>query len=289
MTSPAWSLSGSDGVWHSVLTTDDDLDLALIAESGQCFRWEELPDGGYGAIHKARRLTIEPIGPGTFGLSCDNAEFLDIWADYLDLNESYRAIRERIDAHADPFLARAAEAEKGIRILRQDPWETLVSFIISQNRNIPAIKRSIELLCEKAGRACVDSQGQPFFAFPSPEEVLSLGMEGLADCKLGYRDKYVLAAARSVLDGEIDLNEVADSDADAAIEMLMTLYGVGKKVASCVALFGFHKLDAFPVDVWVKRVLKSEYPQGYPLKAYSPYNGVYQQYMFAFYRNGQEG
>ena len=268
------------------ITIRDDFDLTKIAESGQCFRWRQMPDGGYRVIHGDRCLYIRRTGEARYLLDCDEAAFEAVWRDYFDLGEDYRAIRSRIDPAGDPFLFEASEQEKGIRILRQSPWEALVSFIISQNRNIPAICASIERLCALAGERHTDSRGGAFFAFPSPEALAALTEEELKACRMGYRCKYVHAAAEAVRSGQVDLQALAEEDCGDAVHALTAMYGVGVKVASCAALFGLHHLDAFPVDVWIRRVLERESPNGYPRERYSPYNGVFQQYMFAYYRNG---
>ena len=161
----------------------------------------------------------------------------------------------------------------------------LVSFIISQNKNIPAIRRSIELLTEACGEPKYDQRGELFYAFPTPEALAELGEDELRGCSLGYRCRYVHAAADAVLNGVIDLDSLKEADEEHTIRSLCGLFGVGVKVANCVSLFGLHHIDAFPVDVWVKRILANEYPDGYPYERYRPYNGVYQQYMFAYYRN----
>ena len=161
----------------------------------------------------------------------------------------------------------------------------LITFIISQNRNIPAIRRSVELLSEMCGDRRIDSAGLAYYAFPGPEAVAALSQEDLSDCRLGYRCRYVHAAARAVLSGQIDPEHLRQADDGEAMTALTGLFGVGVKVASCVALFGLHHLDAFPVDVWMKRIMKEQYPEGYPYEEYSPYNGIYQQYMFAWYRH----
>jgi len=264
---------------------DDDFDLGKIAESGQCFRWYPVADGTFRIIHGARCVYVERLDSKRFRFDCDDVAFDEVWRQYFDLDESYSAIRERIDAESDPFLWRASEHEKGIRILRQDPWETLISFIISQNRNIPAICRSIEMLAEIAGEKAEDCRGRMYNCFPSAEAVASLTQDMLLQCKLGYRWKYVKAAAEAVLEGLIDLEMLKNADREEAIAALTQLSGVGPKVASCVALFGLHQLDMFPVDTWIRKALSNEYPQGYPFEKYSPYNGVFQQYMFAYYRN----
>ena len=161
----------------------------------------------------------------------------------------------------------------------------LITFIISQNRNIPAIRRSVELLAESCGEKKKDSRGRDYFAFPDPDALAALPAEKLADCKLGYRSKYVHAAAEAVLCGDIDLNRLRAADEQTALKALTGLFGVGIKVASCVSLFGLHHINAFPVDVWMKRILEEQYPDGYPYEKYAPFNGVYQQYMFAYYRH----
>ena len=262
----------------------DDLDLTRIAESGQCFRWEPLEGGGYRIPFRESCLYIREAGGGGFELDCSEEEFQALWREYFDLDTAYSGIRARVDRQQDPFLYRAAEKERGIRILRQDPWEALVSFIISQNRNIPAIRRSIDLLCRNAGEARVDRQGRGFFTFPSPEGLLRLEDAALDSCRLGYRAKYVRAAALAVARGSLRLEALAEAREEETCAALTGLYGVGIKVASCVSLFGLHHLNAFPVDVWIRRALEAEYPGGYPYDRYSPYNGVYQQYIFAYCR-----
>ena len=321
----------------------DDFDLDKIAESGQCFRWVKEEDGTYRIPHREHCLRIRQKDRTRYQLSCTEEEFRDVWHDYFDLGEDYRAIRGRIRREDDPFLYAACEFGAGIRILRQDPWETLVSFIISQNKNIPAIKKSIELLCKAAGRRpepsgagqkqAAENAGQMqsaenqenvhrakeapdvLYRFPAPCDILALSDETLAACRLGYRCRYVRAAAEDVAQGRLDLarlelkacrgpalpagqhpirqqalpagqhpdRQQALSE-EGTISTLTSVCGVGIKVASCVSLFGLHHIDAFPIDVWVRRILENEYPAGYPKEKYTPYNGIYQQYMFYYYR-----
>ena len=294
----------------------DDFDLKKIAESGQCFRWERIdsvienalcsptdPIDKQGA-EKRRNIpddtshpctyrilagnsclyiTALDAGQGLYELDCSEEGFSSFWHRYFDLDENYRCIRERIDRARDPFLWEAADHEKGIRILRQDPWEMLITFLISQNKNIPGIRRCVESLSQSCGENRLDSRGIPYYAFPTPQQVASLSDDALAQCRLGYRCKYVKAAAEAVLTEKINLEELIAADEKSAMKSLTALYGVGIKVANCVSLFGLHHVDAFPIDVWVKKILSQEYPDGYPYDQYSPYNGIYQQYMFAYY------
>ena len=268
-----------------IVSITDDFDLDRIADSGQCFRWSRTDDGSCRIIAGESCLNITALDDGKYELDCTEEAFHHFWYDYFDLDEDYRSIRGRVDPAGDPFLWQAAEHEQGIRILRQDPWEMLITFIISQNRNIPAIRRSVELLSEICGRKLQDAGGRGYYGFPSPAAVASLSEKELADCRLGYRCKYIHAAAEAVLGGAIDLDSLKNADEQTAIPALTGLYGVGVKVANCVSLFGLHHTDAFPIDVWMKRILEEQYPDGYPFEQYSPYNGIYQQYMFAWYRH----
>lgn len=270
-----------------ILQIDDDFDLQKIMESGQCFRWENTEGRTYRIPYLDQRLYITDLGGGTFELECGE-EQRELWRNYFDLSEDYKAIRAIPDPEKDPFLTRAAAAERGIRILRQDPWEVTVSFIISQNRNIPAIRRSVELLCRAAGQKQIDGRGEVFYTFPAPEKVLALSDDDLNACRLGYRCGYVRAAAQAACEGKLDFAAMETMDTEAAGERLMAVKGIGVKVASCILLFGLHRLDSFPVDIWIRRILENEYPDGYPLEAYRPYNGVFQQYMFAYYRHRSE-
>ncbi len=268
-----------------IITVNDDFDLDRIAESGQCFRWEKQADSSYRIIAGESCLYLSNLGRNRFEFDCSEDDFSQFWQEYFDLCENYRAIRGRIDREEDPFLWRAAEDEKGIRILRQDPWEMLITFIISQNKNIPAIRRCVALLAESCGERKADSRGREYYAFPGPYALASLSGQDLVSCRLGYRAKYVHAAAQAVANGDIDLIKLRTADENTAVTALTGLFGVGIKVANCVSLFGLHHVDAFPVDVWMKRVLAEHYPDGYPYKKYAPFNGVCQQYMFAYCRH----
>ena len=267
------------------ITITDDFDLGKIAESGQCFRWMRTDHDTWRIIAGDQCVYVSDLGNARYRFDCAETIFRDFWAGYFDLDENYRRIRERVCKANDPFLGSAAKQEKGIRILRQNPWETMITFIISQNRNIPAIRRSVELLSSMCGSRLHDSRDMEYCAFPTPEQLASLNEDQLTECRLGYRWKYVRTAAEAVQQGKIHLEEIGHSNCEELIRELTSLYGIGNKVACCIALFGFHQLDAFPRDVWINRVLANEYPDGYPFEQYSPYNGVYQQYMFAYYRN----
>ncbi len=267
-----------------ILETKDDLDLKKIAESGQCFRFLEISEGVFRIPHKDSCLIIKEKPPGVFDLSCEEEEFDALWKAYFDMDLSYSDVRHRIDKDKDPFLFEAAESQKGIRILQQDLFETFISFIISQNRNIPAIKNSIELLCEKCSAPSKDPLGNTYYPFPTAERIAALSLDDLTECRLGYRNTYIKRFAENVASGNIELDSFNNMSDDECLKELTKIYGVGKKVASCVMLFGLHRINAFPIGVWIKRILENEYKDGYPFDKYAPYNGIYQQYMFAYYR-----
>ena len=273
---------------NMIITISDDFSPGKIAESGQCFRWMRTDESTWRIIAGDQCIYISALSNQQYRFDCDESSFHEFWEHYFDLDENYRSIRERVSPEKDPFLRAAAEDQKGIRILCQDPWEMLITFIIAQNRNIPAIRRSIELLSSMCGNRQYDSRGMEYYGFPSPDQLVSLTEAHLIECRLGYRWKYVHAAAEAVHQGTICLEEMQQKSCEETVKSLMSLYGIGSKVANCIALFGFHHLDAFPRDVWINRVLASEYPDGYPFEQYSPYNGVYQQYMFAYYRKREE-
>lgn len=272
---------------------DDDFDLGRIAESGQCFRWTKHHDGAYSIIHLDKRLVIKPTGRENsigkeYALSCSRPEFESVWWHYFDFKERYDAIREKVDKATDEFMYRAVESEKGIRILRQDPWEALVSFIISQRKSIPAIKTSIEKLSESCGTKYVDdTDGTVYYSVPTPEQLSKASKDKLEACGLGYRVDYLKSTAYDVYFGRIDLKSLLSVPYTESLYRLKQLYGVGDKVANCVILFGLHNLNAFPIDVWIERILMNEYKGigNYPFEKYNPYNGVFQQYMYAYYRH----
>lgn len=262
----------------------DKFDIAKIAESGQCFRLTMNEDGTYGLIYKGMYLEISYLpDEGIYEFDCDETEYENVWKDYFDMSFDYAGIEKAVDS-GDKFLMAAVRYGSGIRILRQDPWEMLVSFIISQRKSIPAIRTSIEKLCVLCGDEIHTKRGIKY-SFPSAEKVAKLSDSELLSCSLGYRSKYVAAAALAVTEGVIDLDKMAGFSDDELKAALLNLYGVGIKVAECIMLFAYHRLDSFPEDVWIKRAMMNEYPDGFPGKMYSGYAGIMQQYIFFYMRN----
>lgn len=267
-----------------VLKCTDDFDLERIFECGQCFRWNADENGVYTGVAMGRPLRISKSGDEVT-LECSDEEFESLWRSYFDLDRSYAEIRGHVGI--DDYMRSAAVFGAGIRILRQDRWEALCSFIISQCNNIPRIKKIVETLCREFGDR-VEYLGNTYNTFPSAERIAALEPEDLAPLRCGYRAPYIIGAARAVADGSLDLEKLAADTPENALKELKKLNGVGDKVANCVVLFGLNMLDAFPIDVWMRRAIKEHYPEGFDPKVFSPYAGIAQQYMFYFARSGGE-
>jgi len=256
-------------------------DLAQIAESGQCFRLNrEGPN--WRLIAHGKVLQMRQHGE-TVQFLCTQKAFEEIWRGYFDLDTDYGTFLAS-PAPDDSYLAGAAAYGSGIRILRQDPWETLVTFLLSQRKNISAIRSAVEALCTRFGKP-IHRGKETFYAFPTAKTLARCSPEDLSACSLGYRVPYVADAAKKVACGALDLPSLNGLDNDALQEALLRIHGVGIKVASCVALFGYHRLDCFPRDVWINRVLETHYGGRFDPLRYKGFAGVIQQYLFYYARN----
>lgn len=261
-----------------VLTNCKNFDPFVSCECGQCFRFTKIDDDEYELFAKGRVLDIKRVENGWLFKDIEEDEFKKSFFDYFDLSRDYGEI---ISSYKDDkHLILASSCGSGIRIFRQDPWETLVSFIISQNNNIPRIKKIINSLCELLGK-----EKNGFFSFPSAEAIKNAGIEGLAPIKSGFRAKYIIDAAEKVVSSEISLDYIANCGYEEALSELKKIKGVGDKVANCVLLFGFGYYEAFPVDVWVKRVIQKYYGTDFDPKSFGAYAGIAQQYLFYYERN----
>ena len=260
-----------------------DFDLARIFECGQCFRWDADKNGEYTGVARGLAARIRKSGDSVF-ISGTAAEFESVWRDYFDLERDYAEIRRALAV--DEFMEKACEFGAGIRILRQDRWEALCSFIVSQCNNIPRIKKIIKVLCEEFGDK-FRFEGRDVYTFPAPERLALLQPENLAPIKCGYRAEYIIEAARMVADGTLNLDALSGLSPNEARAELKKIRGVGNKVADCAVLFGLHMLDAFPLDVWMKRAVAENYGKGFDPGIFSPYAGIAQQYIFHYTRMGQ--
>lgn len=257
-------------------------DLKMIEESGQCFRMKEISDNKYSLVAMERYLEIERIEADTFRFSCSKDEFDTIWEEYFDLKTDYSKFLSSVDL-SDEFLTEAVRYGSGIRILKQDTWEMIVTFIVSQRKSIPSIKNIVERLCMKYGEE-KESNGVTYYTFPSYQVLGLLELQDFQDLGMGYRDKYILKAAKDFLYGEIDLEYLKKASYEDAFKALSSLYGVGIKVANCVLLFGLYHIDAFPIDTWIERIINIRYNGNFPREQYKGYEGIIQQYMFYYAR-----
>ena len=262
-----------------ILTRCTAFDLEQTFDCGQCFRFEKAGDGFFRGVALGRQLLIRQQGETVVFYNVTEEEFRNKWVEYFDLDRDYGSILKELSF--DCRVRSAAEKTGGIRILRQDGWETLCSFIISQNNNIPRIKKIIASLCALLG----DEIGEGIYTFPSAERVAVTGVEGLTPIRSGFRAKYIIDAAEKVAGGLIKPEELQSLPYAEARERLMTVRGVGEKVADCVLLFGLGFLQAFPKDVWVKRVIERYYGSGFTSDYFGQYAGIAQQYLFYYERN----
>lgn len=305
--------------WRRALTDSkcvqieaDCFDLEQIMESGQCFRiyrikkeasgsvlyrataadqtvliQEEKCENANVTLHGAsdQKELLNTIHSHRITFFCSESEYQTFWCHYFDLNADYRKYEQAIDP-SDEYLKSAFLYGSGIRILNQDPWEMLITFIISQRKNIPAIRQAVESLSRECGN-CIDKENE-IYAFPTPEELASLSLSRLQELSLGYRAKYIYDTAKKVASGEINLKNWEDLNDSDLHKALLSCYGVGEKVANCVALFGYHRIGAFPVDVWIDRIQKEHYNGHFPVEKYEGFAGVLQQYLFYYERKRQK-
>ncbi len=262
---------------NTVISELDNFSLPQTLDCGQAFRWQEIEDGVWHGIAFGKHLKISEKD-SVFTLYETTAEdFEKIWRPYFDLDRNYGEIIGILSENE--VLKTAGNFADGIRILRQEPWEALCSFIISQNNNIPRIKGIVERLCENFGEKIADR----LYSFPEAKRIAELTLEDLGVLRSGFRAKYILDAAKKVSSGEIDLESLKTMDLDLARTELMKIYGVGEKVADCTLLFGLSHLNAFPKDVWIKRAMEKLFDGNLPICAEN-YAGIAQQYLFHYAR-----
>lgn len=264
-----------------------------IFECGQAFRWTVEEDESYTTIAYGKVLNVKKEKDDIILSNTNIEDFNKIWYNYLDLGRDYDEIKKELSK--DPILSQAIIFGEGIRILNQDPFEMIISFIISANNQIPRIKKSIELISQNYGSAT----GGRFscrknYSFPTPEKLAEANPQDLREiCKVGFRDQRIVDTSKIIANSEIDLNKIFEVSRDEGKEILMTLPGVGPKVSDCILLFAFNKDDAFPVDVWVKRVMEHFYLKeetnvkligSYGAKIFGNLAGFAQQYLFYYAR-----
>lgn len=260
-------------------TSPQTFTLPATLDCGQAFRWRPLTPTLWEGAAAGHYLQIEQHPDQTILLTPSSDADLPFWQNYFDLNRDYPAIYEKL--RRNPTLRKALSAAPGIRILRQPPWETLCTFIISANNNIPRIKGIVERLCQGWGDPL---PGTGLSTFPGPERLAPLSVEELAPLRAGWRAAYILDAARQVAENRLDLEEIAALPTPEGLARLQQVKGVGVKVAQCTMLFGFGRLECVPMDVWMKRAMAEFYPGGFP-GYIRPYGGIAQQVLFSYIRS----
>ncbi|MBR6484863.1 MAG: DNA-3-methyladenine glycosylase 2 family protein [Clostridiales bacterium] len=269
----------------------DFFDPVKTALSGQAFRIHPIDDTHTEMVYKGRYLQIAETGKDTFAFSCSEKEYEDIWKDFFDLDRDYiKAIKE-VDKN-DTYLKDAIAYGYGIRILKQDIFETVISYIISQRRSIPSITTCVDRISELAGKKInlpglkepfVKPLKEEYYSFPTAKEILRKENE-LGDCGLGYRLPYVLSACRDFENKKITEEILTNADDENLYKILTGMYGVGTKVANCIMLFALHRTGRFPVDVWMQRIQDRYYEGKFEAEKYPETAGILQQFMFYYER-----
>lgn len=259
------------------ITIKDDFNLEKIKNSGQAFRIKKI-NNYYRFISKNKILYIKQIENNKYELLCNKDDFKNFWFNYFDLNRNYSEIRKTINKN-DQYLLLASSFSKGIRILKQDPLEVIISFIISQRRSIPSIANSIEKLCTLYGKK-VKTDFEEVFLFPSLKKLSTLQINDFSKIGVGYRDKYLVDAIHKIYYNEISLNNLSVLSDNELIATLKTINGIGDKVANCIALFGYNRVNMAPIDIWIKRVIDLKYNGVNPFLQYKSNSGILQQFLF---------
>lgn len=270
----------------------DDFEPQHVFDCGQCFRWIRQEDGSYTGVVQGRVINVKKENDLIIFDNTNKEDFENLWFDYFDLGRDYTKIKNKLRV-MDEYLEKATEFGTGIRILQQDGWEMLISFIISANNRIPMIQRAINNLSERYGKFIGEYRGKKYYAFPTPEELSKVSVEDIRACQTGFRDKYIKSVVDYVNENDEDVLSYRKLDTSECIKELVKFNGVGPKVADCIALFGMQKYDTFPVDVWVKRVMEEFYVEDnlslpkirkFALDKFGDLSGFAQQYLFYYAR-----
>lgn len=268
-------------------------DLKQTLECGQCFRYESISDNEYIVVAKERMLHIKQEDNILFFYNSTMEEVQTIWLPYFDLNRDYGAIKNWLNDR-DNLIGEAIEQKSGVRILNQDFFEMLITFIISQNKQIPHIMQIVERISERYGEYIGEWNGKRHYSFPTPEALSKATEQDFLDMKAGFRAKYLVDACRKVVNQELCEDELLQMDYEKALEKIQIVNGIGEKVGNCVLLFGLGRREAFPIDVWMIRIMerlyfdkpvKKEEMQSFAKEHFGEYGGYAQQYLFYYARD----
>lgn len=291
-----------------IIEETHNFNIEQILECGQCFHFEKIRENEYVIAAKQHLLHIRKEGRKAIFYNTDEETFRKVWWDYFDLDRDYgeiiRIILDSEKAYLDrqgsreSCLKKAVKEKEGIRILNQDFFEMLISFIISQNKQIPHIRQIVDVISRRYGRYLGEVEGREFYSFPEASELAKAAEEELRECKVGFRAPYIVDACRKIVSGEILEDDLRASGASGAKKMLMNIKGVGEKIADCVLVFGLGERAAFPVDVWIRRIMNDIYfdkeasieeISALAKEIFGQYGGYAQQYLFYYGRENKLG
>jgi N-glycosylase/DNA lyase len=280
-----------------VLQGVNSFDIEDILECGQCFRFKKLEDKEYLIIAYNRLLRIKQIRDEIRFFNTTIGEFHKIWSPYFDLETDYEQLKNQL-IQLDSTLVTAIDIKNGIRILKQELWEMIISFIISQNKQILHIKQIIDNISKSYGEKIGEYEGESYYSFPTVHQLVKVSEEELRACKVGFRAPYIIDACQKIVSGEIDLNEVKALSTNEVKEKLLAVKGVGNKIADCILLYGLGRSEVFPTDVWIKRIVehlylkeevKVEKIQEFAANKFGDLAGYAQQYLFYYGRENKIG
>lgn len=282
---------------NTIIENVVDFKLEQTLECGQCFHFDKIDEDEYAIVAKNRLLHMKQVDDTLIFYHTDAETVKSIWMDYFDLNRDYREIKDEL-IKKDPFLRKAIEAKSGVRLLNQDFVEILLSFILSQNKQIPHIKQIVKVLSEQYGEPAGELDGKVFYSFPNLTVLSQLKEEDFRACKAGFRAPYLVDACRRLTDGSLKEEELRSASYEDAMGRLLQIKGVGVKVANCVLLYGLGHRNSFPVDVWIKRIMEEVYLekdtpnhkiQEFAAEHFGQYGGYAQQYLFTYGREMKTG
>lgn len=280
-----------------VLQGQESFDPEHIFECGQAFRWDREEDGSYTVVAHGRVINVDSFDKNVIIKNTDNEDFEKIWKNYFDLESDYLKIQSTFND--DDIMKKAIEYGRGIRVLNQEPFETMISFMVSANNRIPQIKKSIGLISKYYGKKIGEINGIEYFSFPTPEALANAKPEDLREyCRVGFRDERIVKTSKLIWNGTYDINTFMNMSREEVRKNLIELPGIGPKIADCILLFAFKKKDSFPVDVWIKRVMETLYfgkevnknlVSELGREKFGKYAGVAQQYLFYYGRENAIG
>lgn len=272
-----------------VLKIDNNFDLRSTITCGQIFRFYER-DNFFIVILKDRVISLKEDGEYIMIESNNEDNLKEIIYDYFDLKRDYNLIEEEI-LKCDNKIKDALIFSRGLKMIHQDPFETLIAYVISQNNRVPSIANSLNLIAKNYGKKVV-FKDEEFYLFPSFKDLKSVSVSDFRNCKVGFRDNYIYGIIKEINDGVLDLNSIYNLNSDDALKYLMQFKGIGTKVASCILLFAYQKFDVYPIDTWVKKFMKDDYNiegesniKSFTSRVYKEYSGLAIQYMFNYKRN----